>query len=829
MDYVEGSADGWTELRVHGVAGTSPEAVLEHAHVALVAGNAEAGFFRRLWEAASTSTDTARQREEAYSWGGLTSGDNTRALWLLLLPFMLLNVAFYMVPHPRTRNPLPPDGDDGANGHDAPEDPRARTLDRVAQALQRLLALSFTGVFALTAVTVAMDLVGWQCAAGRPNPAIPGDVCGSHWLGWLAVSWLDRPGRQLAVTALVPLAVIAVLWRLGNATWSRLEGVPVEQTVGGEKVVTPFEDRAMWNGRAAVRRLRAVHVTTGLAVPGIFAVAPLPAAAQPAKGIVLVALLLLVGWMVGEASQPGIGRRERPAPPASMVSPESDRTTAEQARETQEKNERRDRYRWLPAGALALTAAALVVAFAAPAGVRPSGGLPWLSGTVYGLFVVQSTLLSGVAVLCWALRQAGAQQTPPGSAPEPAPEIAERTGHPAWQGLAQPGIALIAWVLAGGFSAGVILRVAQTFGTPVATTATAGTRLLAVPAAYTWAAVAGLVLGVVTVLTAVVLWLRLRRPSTAMKNKVDTAYGAVATQNTERRDEIAHAWTRATLLSSRMQGAIGFLLVVSAVVVVVGAVGVLRIGKDLVTDVPWLVDLANLAISAFVLGLVAVGRRAYRSPALRRSVGVAWDLGTFWPRAVHPLAPPCYAERAIPDLIERLRYYTGADAGRVLLSCHSEGTVLGAAVVLQVETAVSARTDFLTYGSPLTRLYGGFFPAYVNATSLDRVGSLLSVAADADAAHERSTWRWRNLYRPTDPIGGAVFRARDLDPADGHADRDPGDVDRPLVDPLFARPVGDTCYPLVRGHSHYFDDPAFAWTADALRAGVLPRACVPPR
>ena len=137
--------------------------------------------------------------------------------------------------------------------------------------------------------------------------------------------------------------------------------------------------------------------------------------------------------------------------------------------------------------------------------------------------------------------------------------------------------------------------------------------------------------------TAVVLWLRLRRPSPAMTNKVDKAYGPVATQIAERRDQIARAWTQATQLSSLMQGAIGVLLVVTAVVVVAAAVGVLWIGKDLITDVPWLVD---LAISAFVLGLVAVGRRAYRSPALRRSVGIAWDLGTFWPRAVHPLAPP---------------------------------------------------------------------------------------------------------------------------------------------------------------------------------------------
>ena len=101
MGYVERNAGGWTELRVHGVAGTAPESVLEHPHAAQVAGNEDAGFLRRLWEARSVSADTPRRRREAYSWGGLTSGDNTRALWLLLLPFMLLNVAFYMTPYRR--------------------------------------------------------------------------------------------------------------------------------------------------------------------------------------------------------------------------------------------------------------------------------------------------------------------------------------------------------------------------------------------------------------------------------------------------------------------------------------------------------------------------------------------------------------------------------------------------------------------------------------------------------------------------------------------------------------------------------------------------------
>ena len=88
----------------------------------------------------------------------------------------------------------------------------------------------------------------------------------------------------------------------------------------------------------------------------------------------------------------------------------------------------------------------------------------------------------------------GWQGTPPWATSNRAraPAIEAKTARPAWHGLAQPGVALVAWVLAGGFSAGVILRAAQTLGTPIATGQTEGTRLLAVPAAHTWAAVAGL-------------------------------------------------------------------------------------------------------------------------------------------------------------------------------------------------------------------------------------------------------------------------------------------------------------------------------------------------
>lgn len=793
MVYVERNARGRTELRVHGVAGTAPESVLAHPHAAQVAGDADAGFFRRLWEAEIVAADTPRGRREAYSWGGLTSGDNTRALWLLLLPFMLLNVAFYMTPYRR-----PPGSDAGADAAD-------RRRDRFSAAVQRLLALSFTVTFTLTAASVAMDLVGWQCAAGPPV----GDVCGTSWLAWLDWSWLDRPGRQVAVTALLPLAVVGGLWWLAGSTWHRLESVEITQagTGGAPEVRTPLEDRAMWNGRDTVRRLRALHVAAALVVPGVLALAPLrPDTAG--RSVALAGQLALLAAVVAVTAHPTVASRQRPDGRGSP--------------------ERRGIGTWaygaLPVCAAAATALCLVLAAAAPVDgtVDPVGTLPWLVGTVQWLFVAQAALLTTLLGVCLRLAARARSSTPPAAAATEGRPVDVR---PAWKGLAMPATALLAWVLAGGFSAGVVLRAAQTFGTPIGRGQRSdGPYPLVVPSAYQWTAVSGLALGVVAAASVLVIWLRVRRWQ-GTRGTVEAAYGAAATAHPARRDEIARSWARATALSREVPRGFGAVLVATVVAVVLGSAGFFAFGPALLIVASPVVTVANLALTGFVLGLLWLGRQAYRDPVKRRSVGILWDLGTFWPRAVHPLAPPCYAERAIPDLMHRLRHLTAA--GHVLLSCHSQGSVLGAAVLLQAERAVSARTTLLTYGSPLARLYGRFFPAYFSPRALARLGELLDSrpAGPDPTAVDRSGWRWRNLHRPSDPIGGAVFVVHDLRfPRSVQPSADTGDVDRPLLDPAFARPAGDPCHPPIHGHSRYFADPAFAWTVDALQRGALPPA-----
>jgi hypothetical protein len=49
--YVSTDDAEWTELRVHGVSGTPPQATLEQLEVTRVSGDASSGFYRRVWPA----------------------------------------------------------------------------------------------------------------------------------------------------------------------------------------------------------------------------------------------------------------------------------------------------------------------------------------------------------------------------------------------------------------------------------------------------------------------------------------------------------------------------------------------------------------------------------------------------------------------------------------------------------------------------------------------------------------------------------------------------------------------------------------------------------
>src|SRR5258705_6272060 len=93
------TVDSVIQLRVHGVSGTPPEAMLHYPPELIdqVSGDSAAGTYRRRDNSATDAPTDPLRNEEAYSWGALTSGKARRRPLLVVLAFILIHLAHLMV------------------------------------------------------------------------------------------------------------------------------------------------------------------------------------------------------------------------------------------------------------------------------------------------------------------------------------------------------------------------------------------------------------------------------------------------------------------------------------------------------------------------------------------------------------------------------------------------------------------------------------------------------------------------------------------------------------------------------------------------------------
>ncbi|MGW8883854.1 hypothetical protein [Streptomyces sp. NPDC055749] len=782
------------ELLVHGVGGATPQEMLRDPRTTRVTGDTTAAIYRRTEDIAAEQ-DPQRHRDEpvaeAYCWSNLTSGNGSRALWLLLLPFMVVNLAHWMRP--------------SAPG-------RTRAI-RLYGLLVRLVALSLTVLLTAAACEVALDLAAWQCA-GEPE-------CSGQrsWLGFLSTDqggWWSQPGRRLVVAALVPTALVGLLWYLSNRTWSAYEsqrplsgaepepdpgegnGVapapspdpspapspdPSPDAAPTETAVPPAVRPALgrpgfWYGRRLVARLRAAHTAAGFltvaAAVGGAAARHDRTGDSPVSGVLgglfeaaLVTCGLVVVLVVCRR-----GRSERRLD-----------NTLDRAVIT-----------FLPGTALALLLIGALYASWSRPGWVSDGALPG-EVTFRVLAIGQGALVVALAAVALSLYARN---------PEPRTSL---------HGLGGPAVAMLACALGGVMTGGVAQRVADWLdgsGTPGMGRSSV---IEGPPVLLSWQASVIPVLLLLLLVPVLVLIVRTARSARRMGLAVEEEYGEKRPDPVRTR-RIARTRATAALTDSapRLLGALSGATLLLGAGAVAGSWATGQV-PGLATDgaSPFVESLAEAAQStgSWMIGVgfilfVTWGRRAYRDVNARRTIGILWDVGTFWPRAAHPFAPPCYAERAVPDLSSRMSAWTARTRGRLVISGHSQGSVLAASAVWQLPDATRRRVALLTYGSPIERLYGRWFPAYFGPVPL--------------AGLHRSVHCWRNLWRATDPIGGPVRIEEGERP----------EVDRgPLKDPLVYGRTAELPLPEpILGHSDYQADPVFAQERAALLErldAVLPR------
>ncbi|WP_229898867.1 hypothetical protein, partial [Streptomyces capoamus] len=515
-----------------------------------------------------------------------------------------------------------------------------------------------------------------------------------------------------------------------------------------------------WYGRRLVARLRAAHTAAGLLTVAGAVVVPAVRfdhrGAGPAPLDLLGRLLTAALLVCATAVVVVVCRR---------------------GRSECRLDQRLDRHlvRALPLAALALLLLGVLYAGWSRPGWRSTGRLP--GDPAFGaLMPAQGLLVLALAAVAGYLHR---------RRPDP------RAGM---RGLGGPAVALLACALGGVISGGVAQRVADWLD---------GTRALlpGPPVLLTWQASAIPPLLVVLLLLTAALATRTARLARAERDRVRGEHPGEP-EDRSRTRAIAHARAMATLTDRAPL----VLAVVTATTLVLGSAalaGALATGETPVGAARHCHHLVRAvaetsqALGSWLVGLgvllfVTWGRRAYKDASARRTIGILWDVGTFWPRAAHPFAPPCYAERAVPDLTWRMATWTRRTGGRLVLSGHSQGSVLAAAAAWQLPPSVRGRVALLTYGSPLERLYGRWFPAHFGPPAL--------------AALHHDIACWRNLYRRTDPIGGPVrapVRVPDTTvvPEVDHA---------PLRDPLaYGRSLDHPLPAPVLGHSDYQSDPAF--------------------
>jgi hypothetical protein len=635
----------------------------------------------------------------------------------------------------------------------------------------------------------------------------------------------------MTLFALVPIVVVAVIWYASLRTVNCYERWRIrrpEEAAEGSAPAWPLAAEGFWHGLLPVRRLQLLHLAGAAALVSLY-LAWVPASHPGWRIASVSAALVLIGASGLLLAMPGAGRPG--VNPYSVTRPPANAPSG---------------FDWLVTAVLAVSLALLVALLVArlwwPPAAPPAGHagvLPGDAGIWEGLSIAMGALVVAAFALTATAKALIARAEP--AAPD-ARQPASAPSRPFAGGFLGPFTLGLACVTGGMFAAGVNLAVPRLL---IGSTFKVGTMLTGGPSAPTielpWP-LFGFMTALLAIAAAMILVLfyagfRYLVKAAVIKKRLVNYYADAAKSRPAQLRRIARQWTL-----SRTADLIGLVVAAWAVAGVAAVLAFYTVDPRQ-TVIASVIDLAQWLAGVAALALYGFTVAAFTDRGKRTMIGVLWDVGTFWPRACQPFAPPCYMERSVPELVNRLNGLLApansvAHAGqaaapaivqaaalatrlganvdrkvladalgelaphyrRILVNGYSQGAPIAAATIAQLpQTQVSA-ISLVTVGSPLRRLYSRGFPAYFGAACLAELHTLLGGPG--------ATVRWRNAVRKSDYIGDFTFQ----DPYGKDSLVDAGPVDKAVLDPPCVVPDdGDgVTLPPIHGHSDFWPDPQVA-------------------
>jgi len=792
-------------LEIRGVGGATAEEILE-GPVTQTSGDELAGFYRANEPKTATAT-------EAYEWGRLTSGSRTSALWWILFPFTLVNVAGWMF------RPTP----DEAGRGDEPQ--------RTALWYSRLIvvggALAITAAYVMWTVALTTEMVAFGCGVDAS--------CASRWyMGPLSLFgeqndiWLVTCGIGLA--AIILLGLFLFILRTQdklegyetNAT-RRLLGVVDSKRTSRLRRNTRLEDQAFWYKWAEHRRLFRWHLALTMVLLGAGAGHAIERVGwQTPQGDAwwaILGVLATIVLMVWSLTRPERYRE------ASAVGDSGG-------------SDLNKRVGWtLTHLGLALAGSlvgALLTDWIQEGPTPEFGYLSAVRALSVVLYVVAFLMVGALAI------RRGRQET-----------------KPSWSMALMPGFAAALAVIITGTGFAAIANLAGRLLLGADWVDERGFNIVIVD-------LFALSLIITLVAVAVVIFRAAKPQDAVTQTYFGTApYADLSDREQTWVDSLAQARLIAVIpqRADRILAALTVIMVVMTVAQAAFSDFSFAAGPDgsfasPLFGIEGLSFFHTAAATATVLYLfpgIQLIRATTKSRASRRQIGKVWDVLSFWPRRFHPLAAPCYAERAVPEFRNRVRDHL-ADGKGVVVSAHSQGTVIAFAALLQIAAedeevtldipqmpdlphgksyseldAVVQRSLYpkkyqsseapppaaqqdkeplgcvglVTFGSPLSALYGPLFPWHFGTA-----GRFEALRNDLAELPNEEGPAWRSLWRPTDYIGQRVFIAPGgvLEPPDDRAD-------------IFVRESLQPLFP-PESHSNYEREEQLRTTVELFITGI---------